>query len=627
MDIEIPSAIRLFFPNPSLQLVYFEALANAFDAGATDISIQIGIDSFNDPKSLKITITDNGNGFNDENFKRFKTLLKPRDSFHKGIGRLVFLEYFRNVEIDSVWSKKRRNFTFKNGFDGVAPVQGFPKFKNNKCTLVFTDFAKERIKSYEDLKPESLKPLIIGHLLPTLLRLHRGNVNFNISVSLETSDANAQKDFFSSNTTITSDDLPSMALVEIKENFIDGFDSINMHFHVEKSTGKDIYLVAYSIDGRTIPTNLIMPSSIPHGFSVIFLFESKIFNASSDSSRQKLLLPDEFDESALSAHLRRELGKVLNEKIPEIKQKNNKTKKNFEKKFPHMLGYFDESSVGLIERDTALDIAQQKLFRDQKKVLQSERLDEGLYEKSLDLSSRSLTEYILYRDKIIGRMKEMNEKNSEADIHNLIVPRYKEYSQDDIVSDIYQNNAWLLDEKFMVFRTILSEARMDTIIDAISLDEKEIDENGRPDIAMIFSADPESAEAVDVVVVEVKKKTNDEKENQYAINQLLDRATKLAEHCPKIQRIWYYAVIEINDQMATRLSQMKWAPLFSKGKVFYQDFPTRRPDGTVIPTPMFVLSFDAVVADAESRNHTFLEILRHGMKKYADMLNSKHVTK
>ena len=52
MEIETGSAIKLFFPNPSLSLVYFEAIANALDAGATDISIEINIQSFDNPKSL-----------------------------------------------------------------------------------------------------------------------------------------------------------------------------------------------------------------------------------------------------------------------------------------------------------------------------------------------------------------------------------------------------------------------------------------------------------------------------------------------------------------------------------------------------------------------------------------------
>jgi hypothetical protein len=63
---------------------------------------------------------------------------------------------------------------------------------------------------------------------------------------------------------------------------------------------------------------------------------------------------------------------------------------------------------------------------------------------------------------------------------------------------------------------------------------------------------------------------------------------------------------------------MKWSPLFSKGKVFYQEYDTSHPDGSIVPTPTFVISFDAIVADAQCRNHTFLEILRSGMKKYAE---------
>jgi len=267
-------------------------------------------------------------------------------------------------------------------------------------------------------------------------------------------------------------------------------------------------------------------------------------------------------------------------------------------------------------------MAQQKFFSAQKEVLECDDLDDYTYEKSLEVSSRTLTEYILYREKIIRRMKDLTSNNPEADIHNLIVPKGNRFSQKDIMSDIYQNNAWLLDDKFMIFRTMLSDSRMEKIIQAIRLDDEKVNEAGRPDIAMIFSADPDNSESVDVVVVEIKRKTNDEKENQYVVNQLLDRASKLAEYCGSIQRIWYYALIEINDAMTIRLRQQKWAPLFSKGRVFYQEFPTEGKNQTIVPTPIFIVSFDAIISDAECRNHTFLEILRSGMKNYADHQSS-----
>lgn len=619
MDIETSSAIKLFFPNPSLALVYYEAIANALDAGATEIDIEISIQSFTASETLNVTISDNGTGFTDESFDRFKTLMRPKDGFHKGIGRLVFLNYFGSVEITSEWKNKRRKFVFKENFDGNSNIEDLPSIvPSNKTKLVFTNFSKDKIKSYDDLKPWSLKEKIISHLLPTLNDLRDRKMGFKIIIDLETEESNAQREFFSSNVTITPDDLPELKLKKIQDDAVDAHSAINLHYHIKSTTAPANILTAVSIDGRTIPVNLIQPSSIPYGYSVFFIFSSDLFAASADSSRQKLLLPDELSESTLYSLLRREIGTVLTESIPKISETNSKTKKKFEDQFPHLLGYFDGTTVGLIDREEALNGAQQKFFRIQKEVLQCENLSDAIYEKSLEASARTLTEYILYREKIIAKMKSMTPGNSEEEIHNLIVPRWEDFDQNDIASDVYKNNAWLLDDKFMTFRTILSEARMDKVINAIRLSEEVGDESGRPDIAMIFSADPDDSIPVDVIVIEIKKKTNDEKENQYAVNQLLERADKLAQYCSNIQRIWYYAVLEVNDSFARSLRQQKWAPLFSKGRVFYQEFPTYRNDQTVVPTPIFVMSFDAIVSDAAARNHTFLEILRAAMKQNSD---------
>lgn len=98
----------------------------------------------------------------------------------------------------------------------------------------------------------------------------------------------------------------------------------------------------------------------------------------------------------------------------------------------------------------------------------------------------------------------------------------------------------------------------------------------------------------------------------------MKRARKLIKYCPKIQKIWFYAVIQVNDEMAEGLRQQNWSPLFSKGRVFYQEFKTEKPNGQIVPTPTFVMSFDAIIADAQSRNHVFLEILKDGVKKLSE---------
>jgi hypothetical protein len=621
MDIETSNAIKLFFPNPSLIQVFFEALANSLDAGANDVAISIEIQSFTAPETLKITISDNGQGFTDDSFERFQRLLNPSDSFHKGLGRLVYLNYFGSIAVDSVWDTTQRTFVFSENWRGSSKVEKLPTKQPNSTTLVFSNFIRDRVKAYDDLKPGGLKKRIVEQFLPTLLQRRRNGVDLKVTIDLQTEESNTQREFYSSAETITLADLPELTSVSIKDPLLDIYDGIEMFYQVKSGPGERTVLIAANIDGRTIPINILQPSSVPFNNSVVFLFFSKLFEGKADTSRQKLELPDTISEPNLLRLLRREVGNVLAEKVPCISEKNTKTKQQFERCFPHLLGYFEETTVGIIDKDEALDIAQRKFFKAQKEILLCDKLNDSDFDKSLELSSRTLTEYILYRDLMIRKMKEMSKNNSEAEIHNLIVPRYNEFKKVNLVDGIYRNNAWLLDDKFMSFQTILSEARMDEVIKAITINEDVVD-NGRPDIAMIFSGDPSTIQ-VDVVVVEIKKKTDDEKENMFSINQLLDRAQKLVNHCPNIQRVWYYSVIQINETLAGRLRQMKWAPLFSTGKVFYQDFETRRPDGAIVPTPTFVLSFDAIVGDAESRNHTFLQILKSGMKALADAEASK----
>jgi phosphoglycerate-specific signal transduction histidine kinase len=66
MKINTSKAISTFHPNPSYEQVYFEAVANALDAEANRITIDIKIDSFESAETLKLVIEDNGKGFIDK---------------------------------------------------------------------------------------------------------------------------------------------------------------------------------------------------------------------------------------------------------------------------------------------------------------------------------------------------------------------------------------------------------------------------------------------------------------------------------------------------------------------------------------------------------------------------------
>jgi DNA mismatch repair ATPase MutL len=60
MKVNTKQAIKIFFQNPSLDMVFKEAIANSLDAKATKIEVNVTIDSFEKQETLHVDIIDNG---------------------------------------------------------------------------------------------------------------------------------------------------------------------------------------------------------------------------------------------------------------------------------------------------------------------------------------------------------------------------------------------------------------------------------------------------------------------------------------------------------------------------------------------------------------------------------------
>lgn len=100
MEVNIKQALKVFFSKSSFEMIYFEAFANALDAGATDFYIDIK--QGKELKELSLVLTDNGIGFTDERFRKFGKLFDVEEEpSHKGLGRLVYLCYFGKVHVES----------------------------------------------------------------------------------------------------------------------------------------------------------------------------------------------------------------------------------------------------------------------------------------------------------------------------------------------------------------------------------------------------------------------------------------------------------------------------------------------------------------------------------------------
>lgn len=68
MEVNVQKAVKMFFSNSSFEMIYNEALANALDAGANEIRINISLPDPTQLQNLQVRISDNGVGFDDVRF-------------------------------------------------------------------------------------------------------------------------------------------------------------------------------------------------------------------------------------------------------------------------------------------------------------------------------------------------------------------------------------------------------------------------------------------------------------------------------------------------------------------------------------------------------------------------------
>ena len=605
MKVKLSQAVKMFFGNSSLEMVYFEAIANALDANATEINIKISVKALNQPETLQIVISDNGEGFTDERYKKFSKLFDVDESSHKGLGRLVYLCYFDTVKVTSNYGgTKRREFDFSEGFE----EEKFKVVEVDKCasgtTFQMTGYALQKIAKGSFIQPKNIKQRVLEEFYARLFQLKKAGKTIKIVIE-------ATIDNFNGEARIENTDIPEFTMVELGSsmNLIDKFD---LYYSIKKVPIEESSLIAaITVDNRTVKVDLISEENLPAGYEMVFLLYSDFFKGKIDAARQNLTIsPQEFRD--IQSLFRKEVASIIENEIPSIKARNTDVKNGLINRYPHLSGYFDENNIGYISRNDILKKAQEDFFKDQKELLDTTSLSDEQYDKSIDLSSRALTEYILFRQLTIEKLRQSTNKNSEAELHKLFASMRKEgrFDKKDAMNDLYRNNAWLLDDKYMTYETVLSDREMGELIQIIT--ETEDTDDDRPDIALIFSNNPENKKPFDIVIVELKKRGLSVEENMKVVTQLEKRARRLMKHYNnQIQRIWFYGIIEFNEEVETQLAG-EYTELYSSGKMYYREtnVAISLNPKIVLPIGVFIWDLDAVIKDADARNSTFLNLIK-----------------
>lgn len=605
MKVKLSQAVKMFFGNSSLEMVYFEAIANSLDANATEISIKISAKAFNQPETLQIEISDNGEGITDERYRKFSKLFDVEESSHKGLGRLVYLCYFDDVKVYSYYNKtKKREFDFSEGFEEEKYKVSDVKEHSSGTTFKMSGYTLQKIAKGDFIHPKKLKHRILEEFYARLFQLKKDGISIKISIQ-------ATIEGKENNESIDNSDIPEFTMIQLDSsiNLIDKFD---LYYSIKEVEPIDSSLIAaITVDQRTVKVDLISNENLPTGYEMVFLLYSDFFKGKIDAARQNLTIsPQELKD--IQYLFRKEVASIIENKIPKLKSRNAEVRKGLINRYPHLSGYFDMQNIGYISRSDILKKAQDQFFKEQRELLDASSLSEEQYEKSIELSSRALTEYVLFRQLIIEKLRKSSDKNSETELHKLFASMRKDgkFEKENAINDLYRNNAWLLDDKYMTYETVLSDREMGELIQVIT-DEEDNDDN-RPDIALIFSNNPENKKPFDVVIVELKKRGISLEENLKVVTQLEKRARKLMKHYNnQVQRIWFYGIIEFNEDVETHLAG-EYTELYSCGKMYYREtnVAISLNPKIILPIGVFIWDLDAVIKDADARNSTFLNLIK-----------------
>ncbi len=606
----------------------YEAITNSIHANAqnikcnlypnTDVSLSDDI-KIVERKVNNIVITDDGDGMNDENYNSF---CKYRSNYKKslggkGVGRFTFLKVYRNVKFVSKLKNEQeiRSFTFDLDFDTENIKKEESKVETNYTevslnSLTSLYYNEDRyIDRRITLDLDNIKERVLLNLIPTLFFYKKKGVDINI-------------DFLDMNTgevvSITSNDIPDFLKKDFKVKDKNGYEySFILNHEIQNVDG---HLHAYyCANNRTVCdfTSKDLKINLPYGYSGFLLLEGKYLDSHVNNERNGFdIFPVKTDMFSnlswemINAELKSKITEIIKVGIPETKKVNQAKLKDIQNERPYLVNYIAETDIemaGFLDKKQIIDKAKKRFDVAKEKVLTNSG-KEGYSEKDLQeaiqLTQNELVSYIFDRVQVIERLKSMINDNEKVEsiIHNLFMKQYT----DDEYFCVNKNNLWLLDDRYTSYSYAASDKRIkDILIKLDSYDGNEENENDKPDLSLFFSQYPDQKQGLKSVLIELKpfdKGSKSDKKKFEGIQQLLDYADAFKEK-EKIEEVWSFLITDVDEKLSNRLLRDGYTKLFSTESPIFHRFYD---NGVSI----YVVSARTLIADAESRNKVFLEIVK-----------------
>lgn len=352
----------------------FEAFTNAWESFSSDSSnnyIRIIISLFKEELLIettpmfcfkKITVEDNGPGFNPQNYERFERLNdNTKGKSNKGTGRIQFIHYFKTTDFTSYYKENNHFYERTFSLSGSAEYLRnnailFYKttIESNKqktgTSLVFTDPLNENTKHYyEKVSAESLKTEFLKNYM--LLFCNSRKTMPKIEFILEVNNSIAE---FAE---ITETDIPNIE------------KSFDMHIHYKEKREniikilpqqEDITVQTFKIESDHLQSNQLVLSAKGESVESNIKLECLADKDTIDNKRYMFILKSEYFDKIVSNdrgkiellsedELRKRDASFFDEPILVLEDIQNITNAEIIKEFPEIKTKQDEISQNIQE--------------------------------------------------------------------------------------------------------------------------------------------------------------------------------------------------------------------------------------------------------------------------------------
>lgn len=592
-------------------------------------------------------ITDNGNGFNSENYTSFLeaySQLKIKKGC-KGIGRFLWLKAFDKVNIDSIYAENgkwyHRHFMFS--LSGIEPeTDNVVEIKETSCTkktIIHLIGFKSAYKDDVPYKLESLAKRIIEHCLPYFIMGTCPKIvlkdNLGDALCLNNYYEKSYKDSLHQDSMTLKNrqyTLYHMLIADSTEKHelhlcansreVKSYDLSkkipNMQKRFETDKGNAFYVGYLSGD--------YLDEAINTERSEFIFSDSPMIETGGRANEEEIV---EATVELIKNYLHEDLQRIDEEKKAQIDRFVHSTRPQYRFLLNKCPEVYDLVPNGLSSEKLDIELYKHQQNWEYQTVQKKQAIDDRIKNDATtdigfeelfkeycqnitELSRAGLAEYVARRKAVIellGQALEADENgkySKEARVHSIICPM--QVSSDEIPFD--SMNLWLIDDRLAYHHYLASDKKMNMLTSLENDEDKRMD-LAVFDAALSFTSDPDNINSI--TIVELKRPMRQDNDND-PVKQVFQYVKMIKEGKVKkkngrafgdMSHVSFYCYI-IGDLTPSMCDSAEIAGLIK----------TQDNEGYFGYNPTFgayveVISYDKLLKDAKQRNQVLFDKLFH----------------